>query len=357
MESGTSKISWFFQPKDVKTDFDGAWAQAIGCSPNDVKCLQSKEPRELLIPPISSWGEPAALFRHPLYPYLTVGPVIDNTLYGLRDVPIALVESGQAAKVPLLLGANKNEGSIFAWMTAVYLQERGASYSKEHSPENNADVQYLANREFGSKDAPQILKAYPSSEFSVPVPFARTRYHREVSRMVRDAVFMCSNRALASQWASQGLDAFMYVFAFDLGIVDDVVGLGDFHSSEVPFVFRSANSSKILRSARAVQRMTDIISCQWSSFAYSGNPNGLDTPAPNCNDVHGHVEKWPKFDDADRHFYSLQEVPKAVPIKPGNMYPHDEFPSDERCDVWDKALTPWRPKAHHVEIKSEMLLV
>merc|ERR1711959_696043 len=129
-------------------------------------------------------GEPAALFRHPLYPYFTVGPVIDNNDYGLRDVPIKLVESGQVAKVPLLLGGNKNEGTLFEFMVKAYLT------NGHKDVKSDGDVKFLTDREFGSKDAPKILDVYPSSEFALRRPFAPSRYHRQISRMVRDMTFL-----------------------------------------------------------------------------------------------------------------------------------------------------------------------
>jgi len=161
MESGTSKVSWFFQPKKDATEFHRGWAQGIGCNPDDLKCLQRKNVAEFVKPVISSWGEPAALFRNPLYPYFTVGPVIDGTKYGLRDIPIALVESGHAARVPLLLGGNNNEGTIFEFMVKSYL------WDGHNDVKNEDDLEFIVKRLFGEKDAPKILDVYRSSEFAV----------------------------------------------------------------------------------------------------------------------------------------------------------------------------------------------
>ena len=44
------------------------------------------------------------------------GPVIDGTAEGLLDTPSALIEGGNfAADVPLLIGTNGNEGTIFRY--------------------------------------------------------------------------------------------------------------------------------------------------------------------------------------------------------------------------------------------------
>ena len=59
-----------------------------------------------------------------------------------------------------------------------------------------------------------------------------------IKRMIRDLIFMCPLRALASAWFSSGLPTFLYVFDFSYGLAR-WIGLGDFHGSELPFVFRN----------------------------------------------------------------------------------------------------------------------
>ena len=51
-----------------------------------------------------------------LDPSMPFGPVIDGTAEGLLDTPLALIEGGNfAADVPLLIGTNGNEGTIFRY--------------------------------------------------------------------------------------------------------------------------------------------------------------------------------------------------------------------------------------------------
>ena len=59
-----------------------------------------------------------------------------------------------------------------------------------------------------------------------------------IRRMIRDLIFMCPLRALASAWSSANLPTFLYVFDFSYGLAK-LIGLGDFHGSELPFVFRN----------------------------------------------------------------------------------------------------------------------
>jgi len=298
----------------------------------DLKCLQAQNVSALVNCPKNYSG------RNPIYPFFTVGPVVDGTEHGLRDVPIKLVEAGSFAKVPLLLGSNKDDGTIFEGVLAAYLT------NGHKDAQSDDDVKALIARDFAAKDVPRILSAYPSSEFSSQ---GSRKWHELLARMIRDLGFMCSNRALATLWAANRLDSFLYTFSFDLGVAVDWERLGDYHSAEIDFVFRNKLrwNPLIARRPSAVDRMADIMSCQWTSFAYSGSPNA--GASPNCGSVHGSAANWPSF-SLNRSYYSLQDTPKVVALRADNLYPDDEFPSDKRCDMWDAATFPWLPRRQFV---------
>eukprot|EP00435_Cladocopium_sp_Y103_P018637 s3152_g4.t1 len=77
--------------------------------------------------------------------------------------------------------------------------------------------------------------------------------------MIRDLIFMCPLRALASAWFSSGLPTFLYVFDFSYGLAK-LIGLGDFHGSELPFVFRNwLEFIKPIDPFQSPRRMSDII--------------------------------------------------------------------------------------------------
>merc|ERR1711957_291094 len=125
--------------------------------------------------------------------------------------------------------------------------------------------------------------------------------------------------------------------------------IGDFHASEIPFVFNNLlNIVRMFPLHGNVSKMADTISCTWASFAYSGSPNGgIDGP-PDCENVHGKIDVWPRF-QSDRLYYSLNDGvfarPRSVALQPDNTYPHDEYPSDQRCDMWSAVKFPWRNRS------------
>merc|ERR1712183_1210796 len=113
---------------------------------------------------------------------------------------------------------------------------------------------------------------YPASEFRFK---SLNAHQKRLETLIQDVGFGCSNRDVATSWTRHGLDAYVYSFAFDLGPIFNKLPIGDFHGSEIPFVFKNdLDLFKLLPFRGNVQGMSDIMSCMWASFAYSGSPNG-----------------------------------------------------------------------------------
>merc|ERR1712178_599949 len=127
----------------------------------------------------------------------------------------------------------------------------------------------------------------------------------------------------------------MYVFHFDYGLLlDDVLHLGDFHAGELPFVFK--NWMPLVKAAAPAQEaglMSDIMSCKWTSFAYSLDPNGASESVwpPGCAHINRKYSAWPIFGIHDQQFYHLTSHPDIRQIRSDNYYPDDLFPRNEKC--------------------------
>ena len=83
----------------------------------------------------------------------------------------------------------------------------------------------------------------------------------------------------------------------------------------------------------------------WTSFAYSGFPNGGVEVTPGCKGLQ--VDLWPPF-GSQRVFFSLNDEvggrPKAVTLQADDKYPHDEYPSNKRCDMRMSVRYPWQDR-------------
>ena len=274
--------------------------------------------------------------RSPLYHIFPCSPVVDGTESGLPSAPLELIKQGRAANVSILVGANKADGSAFEPL--IYSAIPGAP----KIPHNQHDVDLSLNWLFDAEDAKRIMQTYPLSEFA----FKSTNPYRTlVDRVLRDCLFQCGNRDMAEAWTRRGLSAFVYSFAFDLGPLDRIANLGDFHGIELPFVFENLDLVNWIPTRGDKRGMSLDMSCLWTSFAYSGFPNGGVEVTPGCEGVQ--VDLWPPF-GSQRVFFSLNDEvggrPKAVTLQADNKYPHDEYPSDKRCDMWMSVKYPWRDR-------------
>eukprot|EP00931_Biecheleriopsis_adriatica_P066515 TRINITY_DN4085_c0_g1_i1.p1 TRINITY_DN4085_c0_g1~~TRINITY_DN4085_c0_g1_i1.p1 ORF type:complete len:623 (+),score=77.82 TRINITY_DN4085_c0_g1_i1:69-1937(+) len=350
MESGTSALSYFFQRFEDASSYHEETAEILKCpaalgAAAQLKCLRDLPMESIL------HGAGSELLRgaevtprpkdhSPLYPVMPVGPVIDGTSVGLMDVPIKLVEGGHFNKVPLITGANENGGTIFEpYIGRLVPGARWPASVFHESLQRAVDYMFSSN-------ASIVNHTYSLDEY-------RSALGPEdllLSRLIRDLVFLCPARSLASAWTKHGVPAFMYVFEFRYGLlVDRGLHLGDFHAGELPFVFK--NWIWAVRAAGPLTspaRMSDIMSCKWTSFAYAHDPNGGPDESrwpPHCKAVNQRYSDWPRYSLVDRKFYSLKDRPEVRPILPDNRFPDDLFPRDEKCDLWDD-MAPYLRFAH-----------
>lgn len=337
IESGNAVTSWMWQPRDNAVALYQGWADGVGCpsGTQQLTCLQSRPAEALAFAPTNYTG------LAPTYGTFSSAPVIDGTYHGLAGLPLDLIQAGKFHKVPIIMGANKDGGTVFEKLFLSTVPNASAAIKTE------ADVNQMLDWYFSQAQKQKILAAYPYSEFST----APNKYTKMVDRALRDAMFQCQSGALASVWAANGLDAYVYSFSFDLGPLLEDENLGDFHGLELVFVFKNdLEDLKLLPFRGNVDGMSDIMSCQWASFAYAANPNGGSKTPPNCADVYSRVEAWPSF-RTERAAYIFndasvvaEDVPKTsgpMVLQKSNTYPHDLYPSDDRCDVWAQMTYPW----------------
>lgn len=339
LQSGTTDRSWFFQPKDNATDMFEGWAASAGCPKNaeQLQCLQSR-PMEVFVEPPKHFTGP----RSSAYPRLPVGPVVDGTEHGLLDVPGKLIQAGRFSHVPLILGANKDGGSVFEVLLSECVP--GLNHIEAMTKE---DEDRIAAWGFSAENRSSVETTYLPSEYSSAGLF---KYQRLVEHVMRDMAGLCPLRRMASVWRSKALPVYLYVFSFDFGTMEKMSTLGDFHGVDLAFTWRAVQwlPAYLLSTIADMARLSDIMACLWTSFAYSGSPNSISNEErpTNCSEIYRNLTSWPSYDD-QRLYYSLQATkstgPKVGKLRAANKYPDDEFPSDVKCDMWDTMQYPWHP--------------
>jgi len=228
---------------------------------------------------------------------LKFGPVIDGWV--APGDPHRLFESGKFHRVPVLTGANADEGTMFL---------------KQLKIRGKLGYRFLV-KTFAREHADDLLKQFPArTQGEVP---------EALNRMVTVMAFVAPARALARQVAANGGRAWLYHFSRD-ATTKRFRSYGAFHGAEIAYVFGHTRAP-VTRGTRWVlgydeadHRLADTMSACWARFAATGDPNGDDLP------------EWPRYDPtADRLLVFGDEVAVTSGLH------------REACDLIDKIRDAW----------------
>ncbi len=181
-------------------------------------------------------------------------PVVDGWFF--PEQPAVTFASGRQAKIPVIVGSNNDEISIFASPLVG---------GKSYRPKTVAEYRQWLHREFGTF-AEKVLAEYPAqSDKDVPRVF-RT--------MDTDFDFGFGARLLAIEMARIHQPAFLYHFTY-VG-TGEFAGLGAFHSEESMFLSKKYWTTWIRRPYD--ETLSNAIIGYWVQFGKAGNPNRSALP-------------------------------------------------------------------------------
>ena len=199
------------------------------------------------------------LFVQPPQP--SFQPVIDG--YVLPDEPWRLLRRGEWARVPLLIGSNRDECNM--WVSGV-------------KPAKAGSVALASRRRvawFAGPDWPALATQFPASDYGGLLP--------ATSRMMTVLEFNAPVRYAAECVARQNVPAYLYYFSR----VAPGDSQGAQHSAEVPYVFASVGALGKDGSPQPVDRRLSLrMAHYWATFAATGDPNAPGQP------------RWPRYDPA-----------------------------------------------------------
>lgn len=276
-------------PCDTGADKATAMAQganfmkALGCDadPDPLACARNKPVEDVIL------ALPTSLDF--IFGGTKWFPVVDG--YNLPDVPAKLLEAGQMENVPVVLGSNKDEGTLFLFLAG----EAGKV------PD---DAAYLA---FSEKLVPghgaEIVALYPPAKYGSAQGAA--------AASLGDAVFVCPARRAARSISKAGRPTFLYHFIYtpEGALLPD---MGSFHSSEVKFVL--GNPQQLLPKPLTDDelKLSANLMGYWSTFAETGDPNGKGAFA------------WPNYEEAtDKNIVLDLTISDQTGLAKGE------------CDYWD----------------------
>ena len=197
-------------------------------------------------------------------------PVADG--YVQPDRVLNLILDEKTAPVPILLGYNADEGSLF------YQWYQRATRMNHEFP-NELPARLARFREVFSDDAEMLIQAYGLDE--------PERYKYGEADMLGDDSYGVHTRLLADAHAMRELPVYVYQFRRTPPRVGQTAGAH--HAAEIPFVF----DTHYLPLNPTGKRLTDTMVAYWTNFAKYGDPNSDAIP------------EWPAYDTKTKRWMIL----------------------------------------------------
>ena len=253
--------------------------EVLGCDgPDPAGCALSMSTLELRARML-----PYKLEDIPLYPL----PVIDGRL--LTKDSVDHLRDGRKTHIPVLLGDNANEGSVFV-------------LDRDHA---NDQAGYRADTAawYPEKNVDDVLALYPLANY-------RNAGDADAD-MFGDRRFVCTIQQAADILSDAGNKVYRYHFSEDifspyasaLALIssgDNPPTLGTVHTGEIPYVFGNASIFGALGTWDKY-KLSKRMMRYWTNFARTGNPND------------GRLPYWPRYHTGDRKYQRLD-----TPISTGS---------------------------------------
>ncbi|RLN91093.1 hypothetical protein BBJ28_00023527 [Nothophytophthora sp. Chile5] len=201
------------------------------------------------------------------------GPVVDGDY--IQDTGPALLSQGKFVHVPIMHGANHDEGTAFG-KTGIDTTEEFAAY-------------LVGTKGYSEEEAAILLDLYPDiPEIGIPGtlhgrPGADTSFgnmYKRVSAYAGDSNMHGPRRFLSQIWASNNVTSYSYVFNVLTAGTSQYIGAT--HFTEVAFVFynllgdgynNSVATDPFLNEPESYKRLARLMTRMWSSFIVDQTPN------------------------------------------------------------------------------------
>ncbi|GAB3378642.1 carboxylesterase family protein [Spongiibacter taiwanensis] len=280
LQSGVCEALGALSAEEAKAQ-QQKFLSTIGCSDaaSPIDCARSLSPEEIEdrgITPSNLLTSSSESFSY--FPK----PVIDQ--HFLHDTAMSSLAAQPKAGVPMVVGINRDEGSLFT--------------GNLEFPQSEAEyLQRLEEMVPGSGQ--ELATLYPYDDYQ-PIGSA-------FSQLFNDVMQVCPSRELADLWSTQNA-VFFYHFEEEasaplLSIMtwffnDGAAELGTYHGAEMPYVF--GYNSFAGRVGNEQQRRTrSLVMDYWSAFARSGTPSAAELP------------QWPRYSEAEPRYLKLRAGPEV----------------------------------------------
>ncbi|MGF7237598.1 MAG: carboxylesterase/lipase family protein [Frankia sp.] len=262
-------------------------AKAVGCTDpaTVVSCLRGKPLNDLL--KAGGGGLSSAV---------SWLPTIDGTV--IKEPPRDALTSGRYNHVPMIVGTNANEGRLFA---ALFYHLQKLRHANQD--DLRQEIQFRAG-----KLTQALLDTYR--------PASATNADLATAAVTTDGAFACPALfTVRAAKSNPGQVVYQYEFAdpnAPLSNLDPFMNLGDYHASELFYLFATVQGVPSLLN-NDQKRLSRQMTTYWTTFARTGNPNGLGTPT------------WP---------VSSGTNPQVQRLTSRGTAPFTDFAPDHDCALW-----------------------
>ncbi|KAJ3100567.1 hypothetical protein HDU97_002148 [Phlyctochytrium planicorne] len=274
MESGTYTSFHDTTSIEDQANYTATIAKTVGCSTEAadlMTCLRAVNTTAIAAANTNDWK-----------------PVVDGLF--LQDMPINRVRKGKIARIPIILGTNTNEGTMFA--SSVTNQSQFSAFLQTNfkwlTPTNMTTVASL----------------YSESDFSTASARA--------AEVFGDVVFVCPSERFASVH-SQLTGGRTLRYRWDYG--------SSTHGSEIKFVYNITSSLNATE-----QPLANLMSSLWISFTKTQSVSSILASS-------GIQGGWPSFTANERKQLLIDSPLSKVKVEVDGAYMPKH---DERCAFWEK---------------------
>lgn len=251
-------------PRPYAQALGGALTEELGIKPGDTAALAAVDAQKIFDSQQAAINKSAKLAPAG---FLTGGfnPSIDGT--ELPRGPFTPEAAAMAANIPLIIGTNKDEGTMFAMGNAALRSATEASFEAE------------------------VRKAYPTTGDKL-IPVLRATYPGYspgdlVTAMNGSRMFWVDTVTLAERKLRQGAPVWMYRMDYELPTMGGALKAG--HATELSYVFGTYDNIRdFVGNGPNPPRMSAQMHPAWVAFAKTGNPQ------------HAGIPEWPKYDMQQR---------------------------------------------------------
>ncbi len=266
VESGPVAIAPPYKPEQLAADL----LAALGEPDGGIDALRNADPDRIILAQIDL-GDLTLLGRDRDHTIDGSGvgfrPSVDGVV--VQASPRQAVTARGERNVPLLIGTNQDEGTLFTLLL----------------PSDITDEEVIAGLPETVTDRSALAEGYA----------ARDTGHKLIIDIFTDAVFLVPTLRLADAQADAGAPVWVYLFTWRTPVFGGV--LGATHALELPFVWDDIDNPlwHPFVGAKAPRQLASAMQQAWIAFARAGDPNTA-----------GAVD-WPRYDTTARPTLILDE--------------------------------------------------